>query len=291
MKKRNVLIFFIVSILFLLPNSVIGQAHENYKLIVDGISYEYEYPSISQIKEWTTKYKNVCFSKIERGQFYIPKFMEEKDPCLVYLILKSKSLKGEKEKQSWFDLYSLMRQDQINQLYLILYREVYKLALINEKKEANRLGIQYYNGDSVTQDYKQAFLWFQKAADLGSGPGQNNLGEMYYEGKCVSKDYAKAYELFQKAADNGSDYAVGNIGIMYYYGHYVQKDSQKAFELLKKASDSENPPSDAMRVFSACYRYGIGTAIDNEKAEYWLKKSAEQGDEKAKRILEYEKNQ
>ena len=179
-----------------------------------------------------------------------------------------------------------MKQDQINKLYDILYREIYELALINEKYEALRLGIKYYNGEGVSQDYAKAFSYFSKAADMGSAAAQNNLGWMYYEGKHFEQDYHKAYDYFKMAADRGNIYAVGNLGMMYYYGQYVQKDPQKAFDLLKKASESDDPPGDAMRVLSACYRYGVGTTIDNEKAEYWLKKSAEYGDNQAKMVLE-----
>ena len=57
----------------------------------------------------------------------------EDDPCLVYLLLKSKSIETKAEKQEWFDLYSLMNQKQINKLYDILYRETYKLADIEAK--------------------------------------------------------------------------------------------------------------------------------------------------------------
>lgn len=152
-----------------------------------------------------------------------------------------------------------------------------------------RLGICYKFGLGVTQDYAQAISWFRKAADQGNASAQNNLGWMYYEGKHFEQDYHKAYDYFKMAADRGNIYAVGNLGMMYYYGQYVQKDNKKAFDLLKKASESDNPPGDAMRVLSACYRYGVGTTIDNEKAEYWLEKSAEYGDDQAKMVLENEK--
>lgn len=286
MKTRNVLFFFIMSFLFQLPIPINGQTNGDHKLIVDGIVFEYENPSDSQIKEWMSKYKDICLRVIERGNYKIPKLMEEKDPCLVYLILKAKSLEEDNQKQTWFNLYSLMKQDQINKLYDILYREIYELALINEKYEALRLGIKYYNGEGVSQDYAKAFSYFSKAADMGSAAAQNNLGWMYYEGKHFEQDYHKAYDYFKMAADRGNIYAVGNLGMMYYYGQYVQKDPQKAFDLLKKASESDDPPGDAMRVLSACYRYGVGTTIDNEKAEYWLKKSAEYGDNQAKMVLE-----
>ena len=152
----------------------------------------------------------------------------------------------------------------------------------------HNLGYCYEYGQGVVQDYAQAVSWYRKAADQGNASAQNNLGWMYYKGIYLQQDYQKAYEWFTKAADKGDNYAVGNLGMMYYNGQYVKKDSQKAFDLLKKASESDNPPSDAMRVLSACYRYGVGTTVDNEKAEYWLKKSAEKGDEQSKKILENE---
>ena len=65
--------------------------------------------------------------------YNVPEKMISDDPCLVYLILKSKSLAEEQEKTSWFNLYSAMTEDKIMRLYGILYREAYKLAEIENR--------------------------------------------------------------------------------------------------------------------------------------------------------------
>lgn len=97
----------------------------------DGIEYKYEQPTQNQLLEWRQKYHSVCSGKIETKGFFVPQDMLRNHPCLVYLVLKSHSLKDDKEKQSWFDLYSLMNDEKVGRLYEILYRERYKMARIN----------------------------------------------------------------------------------------------------------------------------------------------------------------
>ena len=99
--------------------------------VSDGIEYKYADPTTSQLQEWRKKYHSVCSRKISNGNFDIPKEMMVNHPCLVYLVLNSKSMEDDKERQSWFDLYPLMNTEQINKLYKILYREKYKLEEIN----------------------------------------------------------------------------------------------------------------------------------------------------------------
>ena len=89
-----------------------------------------ENPTREQIIEWAKKYEKFCRREIREGGYTIPRDMMQNHPCLVYLILNSKSLEEPKEQQSWFDLYSLMNEDQIYRLYDILYREKHKLDRI-----------------------------------------------------------------------------------------------------------------------------------------------------------------
>ena len=100
--------------------------------IVDGIVYAYEEPSINDIDVWKDEYASNCSQLIEEMDYDydIPEEMLEDHPCLVYLILVSRSLKDGDEKQNWFNMYKLMNDDQIYELYSILYREKYKLAKI-----------------------------------------------------------------------------------------------------------------------------------------------------------------
>ena len=46
----------------------------------------------------------------------------------------------------------------------------------------HNLGLLYFHGRGVAQNYQQAAAWFQKAADQGYADSQFNLGIMYAEG-------------------------------------------------------------------------------------------------------------
>ncbi len=70
--------------------------------------------------------------------YNIPDDMLESNADLVVLVLGSKSISEPKEKQSWFDLYSLMNQEQIDKLRDILTREKEKLAEIEAKYQAKQ---------------------------------------------------------------------------------------------------------------------------------------------------------
>ena len=70
--------------------------------------------------------------------YNIPDDMLETNADLVVLILESKSISEQKEKQSWFDLYSLMNQEQIDKLRDILTREKQKLAEIEARYQAKQ---------------------------------------------------------------------------------------------------------------------------------------------------------
>jgi|GEM_PF-6043788 len=50
-----------------------------------------------------------------------------------------------------------------------------KAAEQGDAKAQNHLGMMYYTGMGMTQDYKQAEFWFRKAATQGDATAQNNL--------------------------------------------------------------------------------------------------------------------
>ena len=81
--------------------------------------------------------------------YSIPEDMLESNSDLVVLILESKSINEPKEKQSWFDLYSLMNQEQIDKLRDILTREKQKLAEIEAKYQAKQ--------DEIRKKYEETY--------------------------------------------------------------------------------------------------------------------------------------
>lgn len=81
--------------------------------------------------------------------YNIPSDMLENNSDLVVLVLESKSISEQKEKQSWFDLYSLMNQEQIDKLRDILTREKKKLAEIEAKYQAKQ--------DEIKRKYEETY--------------------------------------------------------------------------------------------------------------------------------------
>jgi len=81
--------------------------------------------------------------------YNIPDDMMENNPDLVVLVLESKSINESKEKQSWFDLYSLMNLEQIDKLRDILTREKEKLAEIEAKYQAKQ--------DEIKRKYEETY--------------------------------------------------------------------------------------------------------------------------------------
>ena len=83
------------------------------------------------------------------SSFFIPEEMLKQYSDLIVLILESKSLSDSKEKQSWFNLYPLMNQEQIDKLRDILTREKEKLAEIEQKYQQKQ--------EEIKQKYEKAF--------------------------------------------------------------------------------------------------------------------------------------
>ncbi|MDR2189713.1 MAG: hypothetical protein LBP53_00500 [Candidatus Peribacteria bacterium] len=83
------------------------------------------------------------------SKFTIPEAFLREHSDLIILILESKSISEEKEKQSWFDLYPLMNKEQIDKLREILTREKEKLAEIEKKYQEKQ--------EEIKKKYEKAF--------------------------------------------------------------------------------------------------------------------------------------
>jgi len=65
------------------------------------------------------------------------------------------------------------------------------------------IGLDYFNGEGIAQDYRKAFEWFQKAADQDYAHAQYLMALMYRYGEGIDQDSNKAFEWFQKSANQG----------------------------------------------------------------------------------------
>lgn len=141
------------------------------------------------------------------------------------------------------------------------------------------LGVLYEDGHGVSKDLKQAFKWYKKAAEKGNLYGQYDLALCYRYGKGVDINYNDAFKWFSKSAEQGYYYAQNSLGNCYHNGQGTAKDYAKAFYWYQKSA--EQGYSFAQYNLGDCYCDGIGVKKDLNAAATWYLKAANQGHNKA----------
>ena len=136
------------------------------------------------------------------------------------------------------------------------------------------LGSMYYEGINLSQDFRQAKCWFEKAAEKGNAVAINYLGYCYYYGRDIPRDFERAYYFFCKAAQMGHHNGMYKLGDLYYNGHFVKKDPAIAFYWYHQAKNavaatSPEYPNISYRL-GHCYLTGDGVAKDLLLALEWL---------------------
>ena len=149
------------------------------------------------------------------------------------------------------------------------------------------MGVFYGNGSGVTQDYKNAFNWYKRCANNGSGywqaKAQLSLGLMYLEGKGVKPNRGASYEWCTKAALQGEPAACFYVASWHTRAGHTSEDQHIAKALLELSASKGF--ADA-QYWLALYLWD-GTFIehDQQASEKWLRKAAEQNHVGAKQLL------
>ncbi len=156
------------------------------------------------------------------------------------------------------------------------------------------LGEAYRTGSGVAQDYATAVQWYQRAAEQGDANAQNNLALMYVNGMGVEKNNEAALQWFQKATAQGHAKAkemaqrleqqTVNEKLAKAMEAYEAKDYTTALQLFTELAMRGDAV--AQICLGLMYYSGEGTAKDLNQALLWFQKSAAQGDEKAKKMVE-----
>jgi uncharacterized protein len=61
-----------------------------------------------------------------------------------------------------------------------------------------KLGVAYFLGEGVVQNYKESVKWTRKAAEQGHADAQYDLGLAYYLGQGIEQDSAEAISWIRK---------------------------------------------------------------------------------------------
>ena len=156
-----------------------------------------------------------------------------------------------------------------NELYQIIYIEdeivaVFPFAYEGMAHEGAAalydLGLKYYFGDSITQNYSQAAEYFIQSAQQEYADAQNSLAEMYLYGQGVAQDIEQAFAWLQKAAEQGLADAQYNLGVMYENGLGIAQNYGQAIASYQKAG--EQGYADAQYNLGVMYQNGIGVVQD-----------------------------
>lgn len=169
------------------------------KTIVSAIlSVAVLFNNVSIVNAATINYGGVSFTVDDEIKF--------KYPDLIKLILESESIDND-GKQHWLDTLIVMTPEQTDQLFSILSTEKREIQKLNSQFERNdRASEAYENGD-----YENALTIYRSVAYEGEKKAQYMLGLMYFEGKGVEQNYALAKLWWEEAAAQDCEYAINGL--------------------------------------------------------------------------------
>src|SRR5215510_1422578 len=125
-------------------------------------------------------------------------------------------------------------------------KELRKSAEGGDASAQNKLGLLYYEGKGVPQDYRQAKQWFEEAAKQGYAGAQTNLGTLYLHGEGAPQSDQMALFWFSQAAEQRDALAFAKLGLMYARGQGVLQDFIQAHMWYNlSAAHGENRSAEA----------------------------------------------
>lgn len=157
--------------------------------------------------------------------------------------IKAQAENGRAEEQ-WMLGHFYYHGDRGLEKNLQIATEWYRKAAVQGHPRAQlHLGKLYQHGESVGQDFKEAFRWYSRAAESGDADGQYALAHMFLTGKGVATNQVQALNWFKRAAFQQHSAAQGWCGYFYVNGVGVPQDYVEAFAWhnLSAANDPSNP--------------------------------------------------
>lgn len=106
-----------------------------------------------------------------------------------------------------------------------------KAAKLGNDVAKVNLGLLYYDGKIVPQNYEEAFKWFAEAAEVGNIAGVFQTGLCYHNGKGVEKDIEKAIEYYKKGMEHGDVQCAHNLGSIYCYDKRNLKEAYSCYRI------------------------------------------------------------
>ena len=108
------------------------------------------------------------------------------------------------------------------------------------------LGLCLASCSTTSRSLPKDFKSLKALAEQGVAPAQFNLGLKYYGGKGVSQDYKEAIKWYRKAAEQGNAGGQGNLGYMYQYGNGDEDAKKNKGIVAKEMTPDQIAKSEAL---------------------------------------------
>lgn len=168
------------------------------------------------------------------------------------------------------DQFELAQRALVGGKHATALRLLMPLANGGHPPAQTKLGELYRRGQGVARNYKDALIWFCKAASLGDGEAQATLGDMYYGGEGLARDDGKAAQWYHQAADQSLPDAQYNLSVMYHNGQGVNQDNVQAHMWANIAGTYGHKKAQAIRDILAKQMTLAQIAEAQKMAQTWL---------------------
>lgn len=148
-----------------------------------------------------------------------------------------------------------------------------------------KIGDTFFQGDGVLPSYRIAAEAYLRSKMFDDPQVLSRLVYMYEKGFGVPQDHKEALKWQTRLAEQGDPKEQFELGDM--YSHYA-KFSKNYFKNMKKwyRMAADHDYLEAQQKMGLMYEMGRGVDIDLDKAEYWYRKAADQGDLNSRLMLE-----
>ena len=143
------------------------------------------------------------------------------------------------------------------------------------------VGARFAEGKGVTQDLKQAVVWYQRSATQGFATAQYRLASMFERGLGAKLDFAKAMLWYQRAAEQGNVKAMHNLAVLNAGREGVAADYPVAARWFTMAADYG--VTDSQFNLAIMHETGLGVEKSARNAYKWFSLAARSGDADASR--------
>ena len=204
---------------------------------------------------------------------------DENPPGSELQSIRSESLHGDADAQLLYGLAYLEGRDGLRPDTTKALHWLRRAARGGNAYAQYRLGEIYAAGRGVKKDPVEALKWWRKAAAAGNADAQYHVGKALFEGEGAARNPQRAVDWLVRAAHQDSRDAQYLLGKMYYEGYPVPYEKEDAMDWLQRAAAQAH--SEAISLLTAIDGLvDVTTRVYQESAGV-LKHRAEEGDPQA----------